>query len=64
MSEKAPRETGEVAVPIAPGEPLVHYDINEEPRYGWVVCGALSAINGFTWGILSVHWHAPIAVNH
>ncbi|KAK6373268.1 hypothetical protein LTS17_008287 [Exophiala oligosperma] len=53
MSEEASKETGEVAIPIAPGEPLVHYDIHEEPRYGWVVCGALSAINGFTWGILA-----------
>ena len=22
--------------------------------YGWVVCGAISAMNGFTWGIAAV----------
>ncbi|KAI1614837.1 MFS transporter, MCP family, solute carrier family 16, member 6 [Exophiala viscosa] len=53
MAEEGSKETPEVAVPIAPGVPAISYDPNEEPAYGWVVCGALSAINGFTWGILA-----------
>jgi len=54
MAEEGSKETCEVAVPIAPGVPAISYDPDEEPAYGWVVCGALSSINGFTWGILAV----------
>jgi hypothetical protein len=31
----------------APGDP-------PEGGYGWVVCGAVSLINGFTWGVAAV----------
>jgi hypothetical protein len=55
MAENGSKETAEVAVPIAPRLPAaVSYDPSEEPAYGWVVCGALASINGFTWGILAV----------
>jgi MFS family permease len=56
MPEENSKENGEVAVPIASGDTVNTYDANEEPRYGWVVCGALSTINGFTWGILAVRY--------
>ncbi len=45
---------GEVAIPLAPGQPVVVYDPLKEPRYGWVVCVAMHLINGFTWGIIAV----------
>lgn len=54
MAEEDGKETGEVAVPVAPGEPAISNDDTIEPPYGWVVCLGLSLINGFTWGIIAV----------
>ncbi|KAK5302761.1 hypothetical protein LTR99_005718 [Exophiala xenobiotica] len=65
MPEENSKENGEVAVPIASGDTVNTYDANEEPRYGWVVCGALSTINGFTWGILASYGvYLSYYINH
>lgn len=56
------RDGEEVAVPLAPGQPIVVYDPLEEPRYGWVVCVAMHLINGFTWGIIAVCLPSSIAL--
>jgi MFS family permease len=32
-----------------------------EGGYGWVVCGAVSLINGFTWGVAAVRLFPPLA---
>jgi hypothetical protein len=32
-----------------------------EGGYGWVVCGAVSLINGFTWGVAAVRLSLPLS---
>jgi hypothetical protein len=51
--EEPKDDAEEVAVPLAPGQLAMTYDLPEEP-YGWVVCIAMHLINGFTWGIIAV----------
>ena len=33
-----------------------------EGGYGWVVCGAVSLINGFTWGVAAVRLYTNLSI--
>ena len=53
------------AVAVENGADAGHADERPPEGYGWVVCGAVSLINGFTWGVAAVglstlvyaYWH-------
>jgi hypothetical protein len=48
------------ALDPAPNGNIPAPDDPPEGGYGWVVCGAVSLINGFTWGVAAVRPnHSP-----
>jgi hypothetical protein len=47
-------QTVEVALDPALNGDRPEPDDPPEGGYGWVVCGAVSLINGFTWGVAAV----------